>query len=41
MFQSARKPMADAHNRQETPLFSNGIERHELRACSSSASLRP
>ena len=26
----ARKPISEAHNRQETPLFANSIERHAL-----------
>lgn len=30
-FQSARKPVSEAHNRQETPLFAKSIERHALR----------
>ncbi len=31
VFQAARKPVSDAHNRQDTPLFSRRIERHALR----------
>ena len=31
VFQAARKPISEAHNRQETPLFANSIERHALR----------
>lgn len=31
VFQSARKPISEAHNRQETPLFAKSIERHALR----------
>jgi hypothetical protein len=31
LFQSARKPVSEAHNRQETPLFAKSIERHALR----------
>ncbi len=27
----ARKPISEAHNRQETPLFARSIERHALR----------
>ena len=30
-FQSARRPVSEAHNRQETPLFAKSIERHALR----------
>ena len=30
-FRSARKPVSEAHNRQETPLFAKSIERHALR----------
>lgn len=29
--QAARKPISEAHNRQETPLFAKSIERHALR----------
>ena len=29
--QTARKPISEAHNRQETPLFAKSIERHALR----------
>jgi hypothetical protein len=29
-FQAARKPVSEAHNRQETPLFAKSIERHAL-----------
>lgn len=29
-FQSARRPISEAHNRQETPLFAASIERHAL-----------
>lgn len=28
VFKSARKPVSEAHNRQETPLFAQSIERH-------------
>jgi hypothetical protein len=35
VFQAARKPVSEAHNRQETPLFANSIERHALRSASS------
>lgn len=31
VFRNARKPMSEAHNRQETPLFAKSIERHALR----------
>jgi hypothetical protein len=31
VFQAARKPVTEAHNRQETPLFAKSIERHALR----------
>ena len=31
VFQSARKPISEAHNRQETPLFAKSIERHALK----------
>jgi hypothetical protein len=31
VFRNARKPMSEAHNRQETSLFANRIERHALR----------
>jgi len=31
LFQAARKPVTEAHNRQETPLFAKSIERHALR----------
>ena len=37
VFQSARKPVSEAHNRQETPLFANSIERHALSNTSSAA----
>ena len=35
VFQAARKPVSEAHNRQETPLFAKSIERHALRNSSS------
>jgi hypothetical protein len=35
VFQSARRPISEAHNRQETPLFAKSIERHALRNCGS------
>ncbi len=35
VFKSARKPVSEAHNRQETPLFAKSIERHALRNSSS------
>jgi hypothetical protein len=31
VFQVARKPISEAHNRQETPLFAKSIERHALK----------
>ena len=31
VFQAARKPISEAHNRQETPLLAKSIERHALR----------
>ena len=31
VFQAARKPISEAHNRQETPLFARSIERYTLR----------
>lgn len=31
VFQAARKPVSEAHNRQETPLCAKSIERHALR----------
>ena len=30
VFRAARKPISEAHNRQETPLFAKSIERHAL-----------
>jgi len=30
VFQASRKPISEAHNRQETPLFAKSIERHAL-----------
>src|SRR6202047_3077183 len=33
--QAARKPISEAHNRQETPLYAKSIERHALRNSSS------
>jgi len=38
VFQAARKPISEAHNRQETPLFAKSIERHALGNKSLSAS---
>lgn len=35
VFKSARKPVSEAHNRQETPFFAKSIERHALRNSSS------
>jgi len=31
VFKAARKPISEAHNKQETPLFAKSIERHALR----------
>jgi hypothetical protein len=31
VFQAARRPVSETHNRQETPLFAKSIERHALR----------
>jgi hypothetical protein len=31
VFKAARKPISEAHNKQETPLFAESIERHALR----------
>ena len=31
VFRAARKPISEAHNRQETPLFARSIERYALR----------
>jgi hypothetical protein len=31
VFRTARKPISEAHNRQETPMFAKSIERHALR----------
>jgi hypothetical protein len=31
VFRTGRKPITEAHNRQETPLFAKSIERHALR----------
>ncbi|HUN86449.1 MAG TPA: hypothetical protein VMU48_18865 [Terracidiphilus sp.] len=30
VFRAARRPISEAHNRQETPLFAKSIERHAL-----------
>jgi hypothetical protein len=30
VFRTARRPMSEAHNRQETPLFARSIERHAM-----------
>ena len=30
VFRSARKPISEAHNQQETPMFAKSIERHAL-----------
>jgi hypothetical protein len=37
VFQAARQPISQAHNRQETPLFGKSIERHALRRQESSS----
>ncbi len=37
VFQAARKPISEAHNRQETPLFARSIERHALSGTGSAA----
>ncbi|HEX3106733.1 MAG TPA: hypothetical protein VHQ22_20015 [Terriglobales bacterium] len=37
VFKAGRKPISEAHNRQETPLFAKSIERHALRNSSSAA----
>lgn len=37
VFRSARKPISEAHNRQETPFYAKSIERHALRNNSSAA----
>jgi hypothetical protein len=31
VFRGARKPISEAHNREETPMFARSIERHALR----------
>jgi hypothetical protein len=31
VFRAARKPISEAHNRQETPQFAKSIERHALK----------
>jgi hypothetical protein len=31
VFKSAREPISETHNRQETPFFAKSIERHALR----------
>jgi hypothetical protein len=31
VFQSARKPVSEARNQQEMPLFAKSMERHALR----------
>jgi hypothetical protein len=30
VFRTARRPMSEAHNRQETPLFAKSLERHAM-----------
>jgi hypothetical protein len=37
VFRAVRQPVADAHNRQETPLFARSIECHALRRAALSA----
>jgi hypothetical protein len=32
VFKAGRKPISEAHNQQETPLFAKSIERHALRS---------
>ena len=32
VFRAGRKPISEAHNRQETPLFAKSIERHALKS---------
>lgn len=39
VFRAGRKPISEAHNRQETPLFAKSIERHALRGASGSQQL--
>lgn len=34
VFQASRKPVSEAHNRQETPLFAKSIERHAVKNAS-------
>jgi hypothetical protein len=31
VFRAGRRPMSEAHNRQETPLFAKSLERHAQR----------
>jgi hypothetical protein len=31
VFRGVRKPISEAHNRQEKPMFAKSIERHALR----------
>ena len=33
VYKSARKPISEAHNKQETPFFAKSIERHALSNC--------
>ena len=37
VFQTARKPVSEAHNRQETPLFAKSIERHAVKSWANAA----
>jgi hypothetical protein len=39
VFQAARKPSSEAHNRQETPSFAKSIERHALRTSEASRTM--
>ena len=41
VFRSARKPISEAHNRQETPFYAKSIERHALRNSSSAGVADP
>ena len=40
VFKAARKPVSEAHNRQETPLFAKSIERHALKLGRSTAAAK-
>jgi hypothetical protein len=39
VFRAGRKPISEAHNRQETPLFAKSIERHALKSGNGSQQL--